>query len=291
MKKYDKILRYGKMGTHRVLDADTNIAVWEKLDGANASFKLSDNIVQAFSRNRQLDEEETLRGFFEYVNTKVPNDKLTEGFVYFGEWLVPHTVKYNETAYYNFYLFDIWDGTLEEYLDYDLVKSEAEKLGLTMAPLFYHGPSLPIETIKKEYVGKSHFGDVGEGVVIKADNYFTPKGEQLYVKVVSDEFAEKAKTKKHSVNSNVVPYQMIAEQYVTEARAEKLVNKLVDEGIINEDYDLNDMGTILKNSASRMVEDIIEEEINEIIGNIKKRIGKVYPHVVRSVVERKMMGE
>ena len=61
MKKYDSIPRYGKQGTRDILG--TEVVVMEKLDGANASFGIIGGELKMFSRNQELNEYNTLRGF------------------------------------------------------------------------------------------------------------------------------------------------------------------------------------------------------------------------------------
>jgi len=65
------------------------ISITEKVDGSNASICLEDNIIKAFSRRELLSYENTLEGFFCYVQKlnkdilfNIPSEKQ---YVVFGE--------------------------------------------------------------------------------------------------------------------------------------------------------------------------------------------------------------
>lgn len=285
MKKYHKIVRHGQKGSHLTVQGNPEIVVMEKLDGANASFKLEDGEIKCFSRNSELHEGNGLRGFYQWVQENINADDLVEGGIYFGEWLVPHTIKYPQEAYQQFYLFDIYDEETERYIGFNLVEKQAEKLNLNLVPVFYKGEFQSYEHLE-QFVGKSEIGEIGEGIVVKNYNYEDKHGDQLFTKIVSDKFAEKAKTKKQKMPQNKNELDDFVETYLTKARVEKMLNKLVDEGILDEDYGIEDMGTILKNSGKRIIDDILEEEMDSLIKIVKKKIGKRYPSKVKEIVNK-----
>jgi hypothetical protein len=195
MKKYMDVVRHGKTFTQLTLEGNPQIVIQEKLDGANASFKREGDKVICFSRNTQLDEHNTLRGFYNWVQENVDVNKLEEGIIYFGEWLVKHKLSYGDNEN-KFYLFDVYNNS--EYESFPIVKLEASRLGLNLIPIFYQGNFQSIEHIQS-FVGKSMLGEIGEGVVVKNVFYKDKHGNQLFTKFVSDEFAEKAQIKKHTV--------------------------------------------------------------------------------------------
>ena len=106
-RKYPKIRRIGDSSTDGILDGVVHIE--EKLDGANLSIWQEGGEIHIASRNKEITSG--FNGAVEYVkNHKGINLLLKEHPEYrlYGEWLVPHTIKsYKETAYKNFYLFDI----------------------------------------------------------------------------------------------------------------------------------------------------------------------------------------
>ncbi|WP_303982218.1 RNA ligase family protein [Niallia circulans] len=285
MEKYMKIIRHGKGGTHETLQTGAHITIMEKLDGANASFKVENGKILAFSRNNQLDEHNGLRGFYQWTQTLDPNS-LVEKAIYFGEWLVKHKLDYGENMN-QFYLFDIYDEDTERYIKFDLVEKQAEKLGLNLCPVFYKGEFQSLDHVLS-FVGKSKLGKVGEGVVIKNYDFTANRhGEQQFTKIVSDEFAEVKQVKKH----RVAPTNGLIDEFInnnlTRARVEKILHKLVDEGILEQDYDVTDMGTILKNAGTRVFDDIIEEELDTLLKHVKGKIGKKLPVVVKEVLAAK----
>lgn len=291
MKKYSKIHRLGKTETVGVLNEGDYVVIYEKLDGANASFKRNNDTVLAFSRNNQLDITNTLRGFYNYTR-KIDANDLRENTIYFGEWLVPHKVDYGAN-FSEFYLFDIYNELTGEYLPHTEVVSEAMRLGLTIAPILYAGKYRGYEHLQS-LIGRSvHATNAsdGEGIVVKNVSYRDKGGNQVFVKLVSEGFREVQKQKSpKNPDANIVEREFVS-QTVTEARVDKQLRKLVDEGLVPEDFGLSDMGTILKAFGSTIVTDILEEEgelLPEIydLQAISKAVGKRVPPILREIVER-----
>lgn len=281
MKKYQDIVRHGKSGTHLTIEGNPNIIIQEKLDGANASFMRDGDKIRCFSRNTELDESNTLRGFYTWVHKTFKPEDLVEGGIYYGEWLVRHKLDYGENEN-KFYLFDIYDTDINGYIGFGLVKCQAKELNIPTVPVFYEGIFQSIEHIQS-FVGKSELGEVGEGVVVKNVSYFNKHGQQQFTKFVSDQFAEMAKTKKHSVKTSD-PLGEFIESTVTKARVSKIIHKLVDENILKEDYAIEDMSVILKNAGSKVIEDVLKEELDELIKVVRSKIGKKVPSVVKEVL-------
>lgn len=112
-KKYPKIQALHKEECDGILFGTCYIQ--EKVDGANASIWLGDdNEIHYGSRSRDLFlDKDNFNGFGTWIEnnkenlgaffTEHPNLRL------YGEWLVRHTIGYNELSYKKFYLFDIED--------------------------------------------------------------------------------------------------------------------------------------------------------------------------------------
>lgn len=295
-KEYTDIIRFGKSGTTQAIQEGTHISITEKLDGANASFTYDEeatNGVQAFSRKQVLNEESSLSGFYQWVQTNIApiKENLVKNYRYYGEWLVKHSVVYKEEFYRNFYLFSIWDEEKEEYLSDDIVKQEAERLGLKTVPYLYEGAFVSLEHIMG-FVGKSKITlepNKGEGVVVKDATYKNRYGRQLFVKFIALEFSEVKKQKVHRVDTELLISLQKIDMVVTKNRTKKMLFKLVDEGIIPSDYSLKrDMGTILKEMNIVIYNDIMKEESDELEGldekAIRKRISKIIPLQVREIL-------
>ena len=283
MKKYDSITRYGK---EDLTDAiiGKRVIVMEKLDGANASFVNSGGELKMFSRNTVVDGDNTLRGFYGWASAKLDGVSIAGERIYFGEWLVPHHVQYVEDAYKEFYLFDIFDKETETYLDFDIVKYEAERIGLKMPRVFYDGVINNIEELQ-QYVGKSDIAkDYGEGIVVKNYNYPSKFKNHVFVKIVSEKFKEVKVIKQKPLSSHVDSLDVFIESVLTNARVNKLIHKKIDLGLLPERLTISDTGVVLKELGSGIVDDIIEEELDILIALLKKKISRRTPLVVKSVI-------
>lgn len=296
IKKYMSIVRYGKSGTADIFNEGDYITITEKIDGANASFCIDEDNplgISCYSRNQILTTGNRLRGFYNWVEeTIVPiKDKLNKNYRYIGEWLCSHKVVYKEEAYNNFYLFSIWDDETGKYLHDDIVKEEAKRLELKTAEYFYEGEYISFEHLMS-FVGKSNLTlepNTGEGIVVKNVNYTDRFGKQMFVKLVSEKFAEVQKQKLPKNPKQTPAYISVIKTVLTKARIEKLLHKLIDEQLIEEDYSIEDMGSILKLLGNRVYEDIYSEEYDIIKdieeSQIKRTIGKNLPIIVKEILK------
>lgn len=282
-KKYHSVARHGKRGTDAVVEGSPYVVLTEKLDGANSSVATVDGKLKCYSRNTELDESNTLRGFYNWAHEHFEDKALEERYILYGEWLAKHRIDYGNNAN-QFYLFDVWDKEEEVYVDFEVVEKIAVQHGLSLVPVFYKGEFKSIEHVKS-FVGDSFLGKVGEGVVLKAYDYRDRFGNQVFTKFVSDEFAEKMKTKNHSVKDRLDPLTEFIQSTLTKARVSKMMHKLVDEGKIREDYAIEDMGDILRGLGSTVYEDVMKEESDELFKIVKRQIGRNVPNVVKQVLK------
>ena len=278
MKKYDSIPRYGKQGTRDILG--TEVVVMEKLDGANASFGIIGGELKMFSRNQELNEHNTLRGFYDWVRQNVDPRKLFVSTIYFGEWLVPHTVQYKKEVQNEFYLFDIYDVKTDTYLDWNLTVQAAIHLGIRTPEVFFRGELHSMTDVDK-YLGQSELTEIpntGEGIVVK--DY---EGQQ-FVKIVSDKFKETKYTKQPSLDRTDIG--ALIDSVLTPQRVEKLIHKKIDLGLLPTELDVTDTGNVLKALSSDVVNDIFEEEMHIFLDMLRKKISKKTPIVVRELLEQ-----
>jgi len=269
MKKYTKVSR--KMNNDFFLEG-VSIIVQEKLDGANASFLVnSKGELEVFSRNNELNEENTLNGFYGWVHDNIDPTELQEGLIYFGEWLSPHKVDYGEN-FKKFFLFDVYNIDKEEYLDFNYVVKAARQLDLNLIPVLYQGEFKDYEHLLS-FVGKTMLGGKigeevsGEGIVIKRNDYYDRGGNQKYFKIVTDKFSEKAK--KIKVKKEQTPESKFASEYVVYARVEKKIYDLLDNGV---DVSFENFGNVLKELNQIILEDVIEEEKESLPENYDKKV-------------------
>lgn len=298
MKKYkdierlkDKYAPAFKVGEH--------ITITEKIDGANASIVVNeDGTLTACSRRNELNQNNTLQGFYDFVQTldaSIVSAALTSRYILFGEWLVKHTIRYPEDKMKQFYVFDVYDTETEQYMPWDFTKQIAEFIGLKTVPLFYDGPFISWEHIYS-FVGKTEMGGepTGEGVVIKSqdrlDNKFS--GTPEYVKIVAKEFSEVHQSKpQKEIDPAKVAAKQAAEDFaatiVTARRVEKAIQKLVEDGIVPEDWDEKSLGVIAKHLPRAVYNDCVKEEPETVaqIENFGKICGSLTMKLAREAVK------
>ena len=291
-KKYHSIVRLGHRDSFGALHEGANISIQEKIDGACASYSKVGEEVKAFSRNLELSAENTLGGFYEWVQDNIHHSDILDNVVYFGEWTNPHRVKY-EGLEKRFFLYDIYDLEKEEYLHSSVVKEEAERIGLFLAPVFYEGEYISHEHIES-FVGKTMLDGslngetMGEGVVIKNFDYRSKYGKQVFVKDVSDKFSEihqgKVKVKKEDSEEKI-----FAMKTVTKNRVDKIMRKLQDEGHLSDILDLSEMGMYLKTANPIILSDILSEESDMLSEDfdekeLSRSVSKMTPKLIREFV-------
>ena len=294
IEKYTDVVRLGHRSTEGVLKEGDYITITEKIDGANTSFVLNENgEIDCFSRNNQVTLGNTLRGYYNWVRQNIKAELLNPKYRYFGEWLVSHKIQYKPEYYQNFYLFNVYDEESQEYLIDTIMRSEAARLGIKTVPLFYEGEYISFDHLMS-FVGQSEMAvDFGEGVVAKNVDYKDRYGHQMFVKLVHADFIEVQKQKApKDPNKPVTIEQEFVNMCLTKARVDKLLHKLVDEGIIDKDFGIEDMGVILKNLGSRVYEDILKEENDSLPENyevqvLRKAIGSKLPLIVKEIINIK----
>lgn len=298
MKKYkdierlkDKYAPAFKVGEH--------ITITEKIDGANASIVVNeDGTLTACSRRNELNQNNTLQGFYDFVQTldaSIVSAALTSRYILFGEWLVKHTIRYPEDKMKQFYVFDVYDTETEQYMPWDFTKQIAEFIGLKTVPLFYDGPFISWEHICS-FVGKTEMGGepTGEGIVIKSqdrlDNKFS--GTPEYVKIVAKEFSEvhQSKPQKEIDPAKIAAKkadETLAATIVTARRITKGLEKLIEDGIIPEDWDEKSLGVIAKHLPRAIYNDCVKEEPETVaqIENFGKICGSLTMKLAREAVK------
>lgn len=227
---YEKIHRIGKDEVEGILDVE--VIIQEKVDGANASVWMNEGVLNCGSRTRNLTQVgDGFNGFVEYATSHEGIKKYLEEnptHRMYGEWLVRHTISYNELNYKHFYLFDIHDG--EKFLPQSYVQSVAEEYGIKYATIFGQGKFTVADI--DEIAGKSELGVKGEGVVVKPIEPFINRfGNAVYAKYVTAEFKEDNAVMFGGNNKDSEYYgeQYIVNKYMTLARVQKICHKLESE--------------------------------------------------------------
>lgn len=303
MKKYLDIERC-KQKYAETFNVGENIVIQEKIDGSNASIRYDEEsgTLKAFSRRLELNSENTLNGFWDYVqslNTIAFKEVLGSRYIVFGEWMgAKHAIKYPEDVYGKFWMFDVWDTQTEQYLPYEETRAFYGRLiacgnkgkKFNFVPVFYIGK---FESWEKamELVGKTEVGaePSGEGIVIKRQDCLDSKSSRLpfYVKIVSEQFSEVHKSRKQKTidpaaiakkEANIA----LAATIVTQQRVQKMLYKFIEDGLLPQDWDehnLKDISKILPNAIYR---DCVKEE-NETVQQVED-FGKVAAKLSMSIV-------
>lgn len=303
MKKYLDIERC-KQKYAETFNVGEKIVIQEKIDGSNASIRYDEEsgTLKAFSRRLELNSENTLNGFWDYVqslNTIAFKEVLGSRYIVFGEWMgAKHAIKYPEDVYGKFWMFDVWDTQTEQYLPYEETRAFYGRLiacgnkgkKFNFVPVFYIGKFESWEKIM-ELVGKTEVGaePSGEGIVIKRQDCLDSKSSRLpfYVKIVSEQFSEVHKSRKQKTidpaaiakkEANIA----LAVTIVTQQRVQKMLYKFIEDGLLPQDWDehnLKDISKILPNAIYR---DCVKEE-NETVQQVED-FGKVAAKLSMSIV-------
>lgn len=304
MKKYVNIERVKTCYADKFVIGEP-IVIQEKIDGSNASFyyDIETNSLKACSRRLELSEENTLNGFYNWVQS-LPVDKVKEiigdRYIIFGEWMTKHSIKYPDDVMKNFYMFDVWDKKTEQYLPFEDTRSIFSRLsecGIErFVPIFYTGAFVSWEHILS-FVGKTEMGaePEGEGIVIKRQSKLDSKSSRdpFYVKIVSEKFSEVHKSKPKTIDPEKMA-QLEAEKaevaiVVTKRRVEKGLEKLIEDNIIPIDWDEHNMKEISKVLPGFIYNDCKKEEEEVVIAN--KNFGKICAQLtmahVRSILQDK----
>lgn len=266
MIQYPKIHRLGKDENDGILIGKCFLQ--EKIDGANTSVWLEEGKIKKASRNHEI--ESGFNGFVDYIDAHEGIKNLLNDFPayrLFGEWLVRHTIQYNETAYKKWYMFDVLvggryeDGRIVEHrwLTTKEVDGLALKYGID-APWIIDGLENPSEEYIRSLVGKSQLGEHGEGIVIKNFDYINRFGDCSFAKLVAEKFMEDNAVVFGGNNKHSDAYweAYVTNKYATLERVRKIMNKI--QPTIDEKLDKKHTPRI----TNTCYHDILTEEIWEI---------------------------
>lgn len=254
------ITRKSNTGAFHVGD---HVVIQEKFDGSCASIQLNPETgdIDAFSRKQPLTFSNTLEGFYNYVKSLCI--LLPKNYVVFGEWGRKNKIIYNKESYGVWYVFDIYDIDKEEYLPQKEVGSFCSKNGLTYIHTLYDGEFISWEHVKT-FLHSPVYGERQEGVVCKNQSLLSDEENRLpyYLKIVNEDFRETKASKfidpeKEEEKNRA---ERLMNDIITANRVRKMIEKLVDEGIVGKELSPKDMGTIAKHLPRRIYEDCVKEE-------------------------------
>lgn len=217
----------------------------------------------------------------------------------YGEWLVKHTINYPEDAYEQLYIFDVFDSLANRFLRFEeyerlflklywdwpniarpvdaytnpgdqslnrLISSLKEEFGIKyLDPLIIlKNPSL--EEVK-EFVGKTQFDiPYGEGIVVKNYDFINEYGYNIYGKLVTKDFLEMKKNNILFKSKDAPTEVKIAQEYVTEARVNKIIEKMKDKNGFNNN--MSDIPAVM----GMVWHDVITEDMWDILKRYKNPV-------------------
>lgn len=287
-----KLGRYGKiyaLGHRYTRDLVGRVVrVEEKVDGSQFSFGVREGQLLMRSKRVTLYPEGAPKQFAKAIETVVKLFEaglLMEGWTYRGEAFSGprhNALTYGRMPIGGIVLYDV-DRELQDYMSYDELAEEAKRLQLEVVPLLYYGPCerkalealLETQTMLVDEEGN---GPKVEGIVVKPSDdapVFGIDGLPIRAKIVSEAFKERLDKLKFGKPKKGDVILEIAESVAPEARWLKAIQRLRDEGRLDESP--KDIGPLMK----AIQDDVVEEEEDWI----KDRLWKEYKgHICRATI-------
>lgn len=259
----------------------------EKLDGTNAGIeviKQDGNFdYKLMTHNFYLGEKDlNLRGFKEFAKEilipKIKNylQNTSNGHFYFyGEWLVPHQIDYQDNMWNHWYFLSFYDASS------DIIHREAslpdrqiiaEEMDLKMPDIMFDSEKQDITPeFLNDYLGKSNTTATpnnGEGIVIEC------AGRRAKIRV--DEFREVKKRSKSSKTHKMTSSEQFIEETLTQARFNKMIEKFKDYDQLPKEIDFKHFGEIIRPLNRALWQDIMEEEGNNVPTNFDEKAAKKF---------------
>lgn len=246
-----------------------NCYIFPKIDGTNASVWIDkDQYIQAGSRNRKLALDNDNAGFMNAMAEDLEVKRFLEAnpdLRLYGEWLVPHSLKtYRDSAWRNFYVFDVYHDLEEKFLSFDDYTSLMDDYDIEVIHPISIIKNPSYENLLREMEKNTYLIDdgkgTGEGIVIKNYGYENKYGRATWAKMVTTTFKEKhVKEMGPSILAGAKMIEEdIVDQFVTTHLIDKTYDKIRTE---REGFNSRDIAELL----GRVYHDLVSEEIWEIV--------------------------
>lgn len=280
-----------------------HIQITTKVDGSNASvaYDIETGDVISYSRTKQLDFNNTLNGFYNYVQGKTPDFKWWfeanhQDMVIFGEWNLGCNKIKNykpEFAHNCWIVYDVYNKTISRYLSQQEVREICEDLDLTYIHVLYDGEFKSWEHVMSFLENDGYYGETQEGIVVKSADRLDSNDsrEPYYVKIVSEAFKESMKHSKREKTAEEIGArensEKIVNSIVTQRRVEKALEKLRDAGELPAQITPQDMGAVAKVLPKFVYEDCLKEEKEAVLAAgeyFGKMCGSRVMQIARSLI-------
>jgi hypothetical protein len=283
--KYPKIYAVGHEETMKLLD-EGEIIIQEKMDGGNFRFMFNDGNVVFGSRTQSLTSStgeevnvnKNFRRCLDFVRDKVKEhpDLIKEWnrHIFFGECMVKHSMDYDWKKIPPFLGFDVYDIAKEKMMSCDEAQELFKNLGLDFVPIIDLRDAKGINEINENMIPVSKYaaleGALAEGIVFK--NYHNG----IFAKIVSTRFKEKnAEVFGLSPKFQEDDTGKIVARYGTNARIEKMIFALIDEG---QKLDMK----MMKDLSHRVFKDIWDEEWYDLM-----KYSEIKPREMKRLLARR----
>ena len=249
---FPKILHIGDKQISSLFDGEVEIT--EKVDGSQIGFgKVNGKLfVRSKGKEQDLDNPDIMFELgVEYI--KRIADLIPDNMTFYGEYL--NKPKHNILAYDNIpknhiALFGAYNSVTREHFSMAYVEAFAKKFNLDTVPVLYRGseatPEMVLELVKDRvsYLGGQHI----EGVVVKAYKPWLFLGQipqtVMSGKYVTEAFKEVHNKNWKAENTGKGKLEVAISQYRSEARWNKAVQHLRDDGRLTESP--KDIGELIK---------------------------------------------
>ena len=251
------------------------VVIQEKVDGSQFTFGVIDGELKCRSKRAEKfpgDGDKTFSGAMETAVLLFNDGKLVEGWQYRGEAMRSpkhNALEYGRAPDGNLILFDVDVGLEDRVADPDELCAIAGGLSLEVVPTLFVGEVVDLDGLKVLLDTESVLGGAKvEGIVIKNYGMWNQyDGKMLMGKLVSEDFREKHKDswkKANLTKPDVI--QLLRTRYCSERRWEKAVERLRDEGRLEDSP--RDIGLLMK--------EVPQDVLTECADEIKEALFTVY---------------
>lgn len=271
---FPKILH---IGDKQILDLfDGEVEITEKVDGSQIGFGLVDGELVVRSKGREIDLDNFDKMFgegIEYIQSV--KHLLPEELFFYGEYLQKprhNVLAYDRIPTHHIALFGVYNQQTREHFGHAAIKHWAELLGVDAIPLLKVGRSSPEEVLDAVKDTVSYLGGQNvEGVVVKAYKPWLFLG-QIPLSVMSGKYVTEAFKEVHTkdwskLNTGKGKFEVLKENYRSEARWRKAIHHLRDRGELTGTP--KDIGALIKETRVD-IETEEKENIKDVLWAIYK---------------------
>lgn len=270
---FPKILHIGDKQISSLFDGEVEIT--EKVDGSQFGFGKENGRLFARSKGKEQDLDNPDMMFIKGVEyVKSIEDLIPDNYTFYGEYLQKpkhNTLAYDRIPKNHIALFGVYNQETREFLGSDSIQQWATRLGVDQIPVLHTGSSSPEEVLSMVKERVSYLGGQNiEGVVVKAYKPWLFLGQipqtVMSGKYVTEEFKEVHNKNWKAENTGKGKLEVAISQYRSEARWNKAVQHLRDDG--NLTGTPKDIGELIK----EVRKDISQEEKE----NIKDQLWSIF---------------